>query len=422
MTWKWLGWGCFGLSALAIICAVGLFLLFLYAATGIEYGFEVSKEYSANSSSADRTPQWSADGQTIVVNIGNAIYGVDASGAELWRIPEGRNDHQFSPSISPDGQVAYMNYEYRGEGFDGRFRGEKHPRHIERANVDGQEVKRLSSLGELTAAPVWSPDGERIAHAHGGEVVIISADGREEERFTGPLEGWVTTTPVWSNDGQHLAVLWTQYRDHLQMITVVGLGTGEQEVAAQVEGDRAGLSLPDWSPDDKRVYFSKRGRGKSAPSVLHSVNTDGSDAQAIAHLGEEHTVTRLELSPDGTRLLFTTDRGNLYLANRDGTGVRNIAGGPLAAAWSPDGGHIAAVSTGGNAFGVGRHTTGMGASHGWIPFAHTKQQHSLNSVLIVISPDDAGARALLQQRYDDNEIELAQGQVWDQGAYGWSSR
>lgn len=424
MIWKWVGWGCFGLSMLAIIGAVGLFLLYLYALTGIEYGMEVSDERSQNRGTANQTPQWSADGQTIVVNIGNTIYGVDVKGTELWSIPEERNDHQFSPSLSPDGRVAYMNYEYRGEGFIGRFREKKHPRHIERANIDGKKVKRLARLGELTAAPVWSPDGERIAYVHENEVVIINADGGEEERFTSPLDGWGTSA-VWSNDGRRLAVLWSQYRDNVQMITVVSRGDEEPKVVAQVEGNGAGLSLPDWSPDDELVYFSRR-EGDGAPNVLYSVNPDGSNAQAVAHLGEEDSVARVEVSADGTRLLFITGTGprnGLYRINADGTGVKILAGGPLAASWSPDGSRIAAVNVGRGAFGGGRFNSGsLGPTHEWIPMVHAKQKYSLNPILIIISSDGSGAQALLQQRYEDNEIGPAQGQVWDPTAYGWPSR
>ena len=85
--------------------ALLLVVLLIVAAIGCELGGPIPN-YEAAAGDANRTPQWSADGQSIVVNLGYRIYRVSADGRRLTRLPEQADAGQFSPSLSPEGHLA----------------------------------------------------------------------------------------------------------------------------------------------------------------------------------------------------------------------------------------------------------------------------------------------------------------------------
>lgn len=68
---------------------------------------------------------------------------------------------------------------------------------------------------------------------------------------------------------------------------------------------------------------------------LYLANPDGSDIRRLT------TATQSEFtpawSPDGSRLAFTSDGGNTYVINRDGSNLIRIPTGGYSPSWSPDG-------------------------------------------------------------------------------------
>jgi dipeptidyl aminopeptidase/acylaminoacyl peptidase len=128
---------------------------------------------SAVAGAAD--PQWSPDGRTIVFDTGNRIYTVDADGSQLKLLLAGGAGS--GPSWSPDGKtLAFFNT----PGTPGRFTVEVWTMH-----ADGSAKKRLyrsACCGGPWAAPIWSPDGTKIAFSEAfaatGYTLAINADGR----------------------------------------------------------------------------------------------------------------------------------------------------------------------------------------------------------------------------------------------------
>ena len=329
---------------------------------------------------ADRMPQWSSDGDTIAVNIGGSIYAVSTDGGELWQIPEeGRGEYgEYSPSLSPDGRVAYsIYYRYDGGPLRALF-GDDNGYYIETVDIDGTGVKRLTSVGRYNASsiPVWLPDGSGIAfktdeYIRGDDVsrqvvrwetMAPDGSGRRILKSPGRFD-----RVSWANRSQRVAYA-TESEDGsaYTISTVRWDGTDEITVAEVDElGKNGWVSVPEWSHADDRIYFVTYQRVAGTldyGSKLYSVASDGSDLRVVSDLGEGFDVHEVAVSPDGAELLFVnrdiSQEGyyGVYLMNTDGADLRNLTGSydftnDIAShggggsapyvSWSPDGSRIA---------------------------------------------------------------------------------
>src|SRR5213596_814672 len=106
--------------------------------------------------------------------------------------------------------------------------------------------------------------------------------------------------------------------------------------------------VTDWSPDGRQLMLANDFDGDFE---LYAMNLDGSgvtkltDNNANDYPGRGAAWSR----PDGTRILFTSDRGgtgeqNIYVMNADGTGVTQLTPNDgfndVGPSWSPDATHI----------------------------------------------------------------------------------
>ena len=137
-------------------------------------------------------------------------------------------------------------------------------------------------------------------------------------------------------------------------------------------------------------------------SNIHTVNPDGSGhAQLTADPGTDYGA---EWSPDGERILFSSNRGGLgyqvYVMNADGTGQTRLTDPPSQAgspAWSPDGNRVVFGRSGAlwlmNADGTGQvvlaSLTGLGGAPDWSPDG-SYIAFVRNDEIWVIRPDGTG--------------------------------
>jgi Tol biopolymer transport system component len=127
-------------------------------------------------------------------------------------------------------------------------------------------------------------------------------------------------------------------------------GTARRQLTHGLEA-----SDPSWSPDGRRIVFTRHRSGGERVSFqydeLYVVDSAGESVRKLTDNRTGFTIAKPSWSPDGRFLAFVRGRtlpsagvtlGAVFVMNEDGTGVRRITRGPLDSSpeWSPDGTRI----------------------------------------------------------------------------------
>lgn len=142
-------------------------------------------------------PGWSADGRTILYNLGNtsAVVVMDNDGKNGRTIQNARDAY-----LSPDGKTIAFTRQC-GNGYC-----------LFITDRDGKNTKQLTdNPNELGAVgPVISPDGKRIAYVDKPtenndvlEIFSCNLDGADKKQLT--HLGKISTSPCWSPDGEWIS-------------------------------------------------------------------------------------------------------------------------------------------------------------------------------------------------------------------------
>jgi TolB protein len=212
-----------------------------------------------------------------------------------------------------------------------------------------QQQRGLQGVARTRLTFSSDRDGERvggsIADRSVKEIYIADYDGANQRRVT--VSRGLNITPVWTPDARGIA--YTSYRRGFPDIVVSMIYQGTLETPG---GDAAASNwLPAYSPDGTRICFTSSRDGNSE---LYVMNRDGTGVRRLTNNPAIDTTPTW--SPTGTQIAFTSDRSGspqVWVVGADGLNARQLTRESYCdrAAWSPPPfNEIAYSSRTGNAF------------------------------------------------------------------------
>jgi Tol biopolymer transport system component len=295
----------------------------------------------------DETPSWSPDGTRIVFGSnrdGNyEIYTMNTDGSNLTRLTDNPAADEM-PSWSHDGQKIAFDSDR-----DGNYE-------IYTMNADGSNLMRLTDNPADDGVPSWSPDGQKIAFVSerdgNPEIYAMNADGSNQTRLTN--NPTFDEMPSWSPDGQKIA--FTSNRDFIAEVYVMDAdGVNQVNLTNNAPVDETFGSVPlprselNLGEIPYRIVFEslRETNGKENWEIC-LIDADGSNLINLTNTAEIDEMYP-HASPDGGRVCFVADEGevleskrrNVYYMNIDGTDRVKIAENAYQPCWSADGRHIA---------------------------------------------------------------------------------
>lgn len=237
------------------------------------------------------------------------------------------NFYNTSPAISPQGdKIAFISD--RNDYFDVYVMSTIDNK-ITKV-VDGQRTKNFEELHLLTPGMSWSPDGKKIAlAAKSGErdaIYLIDAASGDEEKIEVELDGIFSVD--WSRQGNTLVFVGnTSYQSDIYTYDL------NSKTLKNITDDPFSDADPMWSPDGKKIFFVSDRRDMLSRNMIpgnfkmvrfnyrqqdiYSIDLATGEIVRITD-DEESDETNPVVSPDGTKLLYVSDRngnGNVYERN-----------------------------------------------------------------------------------------------------------
>ena len=214
------------------------------------------------------------------------------------------------PAFSPDGkQAAYSAHE---TSKDDTF-------HVFVRAVGGGAPRQITSGEGSDIAPVWSPDGSRLAflraEADAWRIMVMPAAGgqpRQVAVFAAAGDETQPPPPVaWSSDGKRLVVAGAE-EGQPSALWVVAVDTGAARQITHPDAGTPGDFNPAVSPDGLTVAFVRgtdsedRQRGD-----IHLCGLSGGGMRRLTFDG--HPIRGLAWTPDGRELVYASDRSGWRL-------------------------------------------------------------------------------------------------------------
>lgn len=262
------------------------------------------------------------DAYTIVFQLydilrGEAIVGyrLTASGAELRTASHRISDMVYEELTGIPGvfgtSIAYVSEQQEGD--ETRFR-------LIVSDADGANPIVVADSPDPLMSPAWSPDGRRLAYVsfEGAQSSIYIQTLRTGARERVSARAGINGAPVFSPDGTRLAL--TLSRDEGNSdIYMLELAT---QVLTRLTQHSAIDTEAVWGPDGESIYFTSGRAG--GPQIYQVPARAGARAQRVTFEGSYNA--RPRISPGGDRLAVVhEDRGNYRIALVDpDTGLTQV--------------------------------------------------------------------------------------------------
>ena len=142
-------------------------------------------------------------------------------------------------------------------------------------NLADGKVRPLVAEASKSRAPLWSPDGRRIAlqEMAAGQfgITVMNADGSQRRRY--PVSNPEGRHMRWSPNGQMLAYYVAPGRD---TVAVLDLMTGRTRLLSSVSPNRS-ISTFIWRPDSRSIVLVKRTTSGDPATEVYEVPLEGQE-------------------------------------------------------------------------------------------------------------------------------------------------
>src|SRR5579859_1591019 len=233
-----------------------------------------------------------------------------------------------------------------------------------RQQLDSKIAQQLTDGSGYDYQPDWSPDGKRVVYVSyqndAMELWLLDlAAGKSVELTSG---GAVNVEPRWSPDGKRIVFVSTLYNKRFHIFRA-DINDGKLQNVVRLTGEtKSDLPRyyysafdteinPVWTRDGKEILFvSNRGHIHGTGGFWRMRAEPGAVAWEI-HYEETNWKARADISPDGSRLVYSSYLGRqwhqLWVMPANGGDASPISYGDwdeTNARWSPNGKLLAFVS------------------------------------------------------------------------------